>query len=168
MSRGICIRERCPLRSPLSFCVCLCNAASDSARCLRTASTVKLEIRMPSVVLVRGELKRTTDSILFGISFKTPTYFPPPAETIDEISVSPRSIAGAVSICWSDRCFKSFTLFQTASLSRLFHQNCFRLILKRGNCLVPGGIPFKINADRKPEFSVQPRRYVPGVIGSHP
>jgi hypothetical protein len=75
--------------------------------------------------------------------------------------VSPRSIAGAVSICWSDRCFKSFTLFQTASLSRLFHQNCFRLILKRGNCLVPGGI-------RKPEFSVQPRRYVPGVIGSHP
>jgi len=158
MSRGICIRERCPLGRVRHFVPTSANAASDSARCLRTASTVKLEIRMPSVVLVRGELKSTTDSILFGISFKTPTYFPPPAETIDEISVLPKSIAGAVSISWSDRCFKSFTLFQTASLSRLFHQNCFRLILKRGNCPVPGGIPFKINADRKPEFSVRPRR----------
>jgi hypothetical protein len=42
------------------------------------------------------------------------------------------------------------------------------LILKRGNCLVPEGIPFEINADCKPEFSVRPRRYVPDVIGSHP
>ena len=60
--------------------VCTChfasapaNAASDSARCSRTASAVKCEIGMAKVVLVRGELNRTSDSILFGISFNTPT-----------------------------------------------------------------------------------------------
>lgn len=77
-------------------CIChfapaLANAASDSARCSRTASGVKHEIRMPRVVLVCGELNRTIGSILFGISFKTPTYFPPPAATIDEKSVSPKA-----------------------------------------------------------------------------
>ena len=64
------------------------NAASDSASCLHTASTVNREIGMPNVDLVCGEMKRTIDSIVSGISFKTPTNFPPPATTIEDISVS--------------------------------------------------------------------------------
>jgi hypothetical protein len=39
------------------FAPALANAASDSARWSRTASTVKREIGIPNVVLVRGELK---------------------------------------------------------------------------------------------------------------
>jgi len=120
--------------------VCIChfapapaNAASDSARCSRTASAVKREIGRPRVVLVCGELNRTIDSILCGISFKTPTYLPPPAATIDEISVSPRARAGPVSIFSFRRCMESFILFQTASLSCLFRQACFRLVAKKGD-----------------------------------
>lgn len=43
---------------------------------------------MPNVVLVCGEVNRMTDSILWGIASSTPTYFPPPASTIKEISAS--------------------------------------------------------------------------------
>jgi hypothetical protein len=72
---------------------CICHfepasakAASDSASCSRTASTVKRDIGMPNVVLVCGEINRMIDSILSGISLRTPTYLPPPASTIEDIS----------------------------------------------------------------------------------
>jgi len=60
------------------------KAALDSASCSRIASTVNREIGMPNVDLVCGEMNRTTDSILSGISLKTPTYLPPPASTIED------------------------------------------------------------------------------------
>jgi hypothetical protein len=64
------------------------KAASDSASRSRTASTVRREIGMPRVVLVCGEMKRMIDSIFSGIAFTMPTYLPPPAFTIDDISAS--------------------------------------------------------------------------------
>jgi len=130
------------------------NAASDSARCSRTASAVKREIGRPRVVLVRGELNRTTDSILYGISFKTPTYLPPPAATIDEISVSPRTRAGPVSIFSFRRCMESFILFQTASLSCLFPQACFRLVVKKeiAICFSPSCLLVRGQFDNKKRF----------------
>jgi hypothetical protein len=74
---------------------CICHfepasakAASDSASCSRTASTVKHDIGMSNVVLVCGEINRMIDSILSGISLRTPTYLPPPASTIEDISAS--------------------------------------------------------------------------------
>ena len=111
--------------------VCIChlasasaNAASDSARCSQTASTVKREIGRARVVLVLGELNRTTHSILSAISFQTPTYLPPPAATIEENSVSPKCKAGLVSNSSSRRCVESFILFQTTLHSCLFHPAC--------------------------------------------
>src|SRR6201998_4080254 len=109
------------------------NAASDSVRCSRTASTVKREIGSPRVALVRGETNRTTDSILSGISFKTPTYRPRPAATIEESSVSPKSRAGPVSIPSSRPCMASFILFQTVLHSCLFHQACFPSVPEKEN-----------------------------------
>src|ERR1700758_911319 len=47
---------------------------------------------MPSVVLVCGEMNRMIDSIFSGISPRTPTYFPPPASTIEDISASLKRI----------------------------------------------------------------------------
>jgi hypothetical protein len=74
---------------------CICHfepasakAASDSASCSHTASTVKRDIGVPNVVLVCGDLNRMIDSIFSGISLKTPTYVPPPASTIEDISAS--------------------------------------------------------------------------------
>jgi hypothetical protein len=114
------------------FAGTLANFASDSARCSRTASTVKHEIRIPSVVLVLGELNSTTDSILFGIPFRMPTYLPPPAATIDANSISPGSRAGPMSIHQSRRCMESSILFQTASLWSLFHEICFGSLRTNG------------------------------------
>jgi hypothetical protein len=78
---------------------CICHferasakAASDSASCSRTASTVKRDIGMPSVVLVCGEANRMIDSIFSGIALRTPTYLPPPASTIEDISASLKRI----------------------------------------------------------------------------
>src|SRR5271156_2580115 len=118
--------DACPIYT-CHFVPVAAKAALDSARCSRTASTLRREIGMPRVVLVRGELNRMTDSILFGISFKTPTYFPPPAATIDDNSASPKANAGAVSMFWRDRCMEFFILFRTALLSCLFRQICFQL-----------------------------------------
>jgi hypothetical protein len=64
------------------------KAASDSASCLRTASTVNREIGTPKVDFVSREMNRTIVSDLSGTPFKIPTYFPPPASTIAEISAS--------------------------------------------------------------------------------
>jgi hypothetical protein len=64
------------------------KAALDSTSCLRTASTVNREIGTPKVDFVSREMNRTIVSDLSGTPFKTPTYFPPPASTIAEISAS--------------------------------------------------------------------------------
>jgi hypothetical protein len=64
------------------------KAASDSASCSRTAATVKRELGRARVDLVCGEVKSTMDSIFPGISLITPTYLPPPAATIEDISPS--------------------------------------------------------------------------------
>ena len=64
------------------------NPALDSANWSRTASTVNLEMGIPRVVRAYGEINRMIDSILLGIAIRTPTYSPPPASTIEEISVS--------------------------------------------------------------------------------
>jgi len=54
-------------RFHLSFEPVSATAASDSASCLRTASTVNREIGIPSVVFVCGGMNSTVDSILSGI-----------------------------------------------------------------------------------------------------
>jgi hypothetical protein len=64
------------------------KAASDLASSSRTAAIVKRELGKARVDLVCGEVKSTMDSMVPGISLITPTYLPPPAATIEEISTS--------------------------------------------------------------------------------
>ena len=104
---------------------CICHfepasakAASDSVSCSLTASTVKRDIGMPNVVRVCGEMNKMIDSILSGISLRTPTYLPPPASTIEDISASLKRAAIEFSYFRAGLCRP--TLFPTISLAVLF------------------------------------------------
>jgi hypothetical protein len=104
---------------------CICHfepapakAASDSASCSRTASTVKRDIGMPNVVLVCGEMNRMIDSIFWGISLRTPTYLPPPASTIEVISASLKRVV--IEFSYFAPGLRCSTLFPTISLAVLF------------------------------------------------
>src|ERR1700732_817520 len=124
-------------RFHLSFEPASAKAASDSASCSRTASTVSREIGIPSVVFVCGEMNSTIDSILSGISFKTPTYFPPPASTIEDVSASLKCRGIAFSLLVVGRSlhisqsFRSpvhslaFTDFRSVSAEGCWNGTCF-------------------------------------------
>jgi hypothetical protein len=78
---------------------------------------------MPNVVPVWGETNRMTDSIFWGIANRTPTYFPPPASTIKEISAS---LGGNVTALPHSLVDELLILLLIALVADLF-PHCFRI-----------------------------------------